>query len=48
MDIQKIEALLRIVAESGVSEIEVEEDGLKLTMAPFIVLQPPMLRRLLK
>jgi acetyl-CoA carboxylase biotin carboxyl carrier protein len=46
MDLDKIRELLRIVAESGVAEVEIEEDDFKLTArktATGIVMQsPPM------
>ncbi|MEM1272037.1 MAG: acetyl-CoA carboxylase biotin carboxyl carrier protein, partial [Bacteroidota bacterium] len=32
MDVQQIQELLRIVAESGVAEVEIEQDGFKLTV----------------
>jgi acetyl-CoA carboxylase biotin carboxyl carrier protein len=43
MKLSKIEELLRLVAESGVSEVEIEEDDFKLTIrqnAPQVVMQP--------
>ena len=44
MDLDKIRELLRIVAESGVAEVEIEEDDFKITArktATGIVMQPP-------
>lgn len=32
MDLDKVQALLRLVTESGVAEVEVEEEGFKLTI----------------
>jgi acetyl-CoA carboxylase biotin carboxyl carrier protein len=47
MDLDKIRELLRIVAESGVAEVEIEEDDFKITArktATGIVMQaPPMM-----
>ena len=43
MDLSKIQELLRLVAESGVSEVEIEEDDFKLTIrqnSPQVVMQP--------
>lgn len=43
MDLAKIQELLKIVAESGVAEVEIEEDGFKLTIrqnAPTVMMQP--------
>ena len=43
MKVSKIEELLRIVAESGVSEVEIEEEDFKLTIrqsTPQVVMQP--------
>ena len=43
MKLSKIEKLLRLVADSGVSEVEIEEDDFKLTIrqsAPQVVMQP--------
>lgn len=43
MKISKIQELLRLVAESGVSEIEIEEDDFKLTIrqnSPQVIMQP--------
>ena len=43
MKLSKIQDLLRLVAESGVSEIEIEEDDFKLTIrqnSPQVVMQP--------
>ncbi|MEX0822133.1 MAG: acetyl-CoA carboxylase biotin carboxyl carrier protein [Rhodothermales bacterium] len=46
MDLAKIKELLRIVAESGVAEVEIEEDEFKLVVrknAPSVMMQsPPM------
>jgi acetyl-CoA carboxylase biotin carboxyl carrier protein len=44
MKLSKIQELLRLVAESGVSEVEIEEDDFKLTIrqdSPQVVMQPP-------
>ncbi len=44
MDLDKIRALLRVVEESGVAEVEIEEDDFKLVIrktAPTVTLQPP-------
>lgn len=43
MDLSKIQELLKIVAESGVAEVEIEEDDFKLTVrctAPTVMMQP--------
>ena len=43
MKISKIQELLRLVSESGVSEVEIEEDDFKLTIrqnSPQVVMQP--------
>jgi acetyl-CoA carboxylase biotin carboxyl carrier protein len=43
MKLSKIQELLRLVADSGVSEIEIEEDDFKLTIrqnSPQVVMQP--------
>lgn len=43
MKLSKIEELLRLVAESGVSEVEIEEDDFKLTIrqeSPQVLMQP--------
>ena len=43
MELSKIQELLRLVAESGVSEVEIEEDDFKLTIrqnSPQVVMQP--------
>ncbi|MFO8100212.1 MAG: acetyl-CoA carboxylase biotin carboxyl carrier protein [Salinibacter sp.] len=43
MKLSKIQDLLRLVAESGVSEVEIEEDDFKLTIrqnSPQVVMQP--------
>ncbi len=43
MKVSKIQELLRLVAESGVSEVEIEEDDFKLTIrqnSPQVVMQP--------
>ena len=43
MKLSKIQELLRLVAESGVSEVEIEEDDFKLTIrqnSPQVVMQP--------
>jgi len=43
MDLSKIQELMRLVAESGVSEVEIEEDDFKLTIrqdSPQVVMQP--------
>ena len=45
MDLAKIKELLKLVAESGVAEVEVEEDEFKLIIrknAPPVVVQPSM------
>ena len=45
MDLDRIRELLRVVAESDVAEVEIEEDGLKLTVrkdSPTVTLQPAM------
>jgi acetyl-CoA carboxylase biotin carboxyl carrier protein len=50
MDLKKIQKLLQIIAESGIAEVEIEEDGLKLTVrtqSPTVQVQsaypmPPM------
>ena len=45
MDLDQIKELLRIVAESGVAEVEIEQDEFKLTVrknAPPIIVQPSM------
>ena len=45
MDLAQIKELLRIVAESGVAEVEVEEDEFKLIVrknAPAVMVQQPM------
>lgn len=45
MDLAQIRELLKIVAESGVAEVEVEEDEFKLIVrknAPAVMVQPPM------
>lgn len=45
MDLSQIKELLRIVAESGVAEVEVEEDEFKLIVrknAPVMMVQQPM------
>ncbi len=44
MDLAQIRELVELVAQSGVAEIEVEEDGLKLTVrknGPTVMMQPP-------
>ena len=44
MDLARIKDLLKIVAESGVAEVEVEEEGVKLVVrknAPTVMVQPP-------
>ena len=44
MDLKKIKELLRVVAESGVAEVEIEEEGFKLVVrksAPAVMVQPP-------
>ena len=44
MDLDKVQALLRLVNESGVAEVEVEEEGFKLTIrrqSPTVMLQQP-------
>ncbi len=46
MDLDKVQALLRLVNESGVAEVEVEEDGFKLVIrrqAATVMLQPPQM-----
>ncbi len=43
MDLEKIRELLAIVAESGVAEVQIEEDDFKLTVrknAPTVTMQP--------
>lgn len=43
MDLSKIQKILSIVAESGVAEVEIEEDDFKLTIrqtAPTVMMQP--------
>jgi len=43
MDLAKIQELLKIVSESGVAEVEIEEDDFKLTIrqnAPTVMMQP--------
>ena len=43
MEISKIQELLQLVAESEVSEVEIEEDDFKLTIrqnTPQVVMQP--------
>lgn len=43
MELSKIQKLLRLVAESGVSEVEIEEDDFKLTIrqnSPQVLMQP--------
>ncbi len=43
MDLAKIQELLKIVAESGVAEVEIEEDGFRLVIrqnAPTVMMQP--------
>ena len=43
MDLAEIQELLKIVAESGVAEVEIEEDDFKLTVrqnAPTVMMQP--------
>jgi acetyl-CoA carboxylase biotin carboxyl carrier protein len=43
MKLSKIQELLRIVAESGVAEVEIEEDDFKLTVrqnSPHVIMQP--------
>lgn len=45
MDLAQIKELLKIVAESGVAEVEIEEDEFKLVVRknpPSVTLQPPM------
>ena len=45
MDLDKVKDLLRLVNESGVAEVEVEEDGFKLVIrrqAATVTVQPPM------
>jgi acetyl-CoA carboxylase biotin carboxyl carrier protein len=44
MDLVQIKQLLKIVAESGVAEVEIEEDDFKLIVrknAPSVIMQPP-------
>ncbi len=44
MDLARIRDLLKLVAESGVAELELEEDGVKLVVrknAPTVMMQPP-------
>jgi acetyl-CoA carboxylase biotin carboxyl carrier protein len=44
MDLEQIRSLLKLVAESGVSEVEIEQEGLKLVIrkhAPTVMVQPP-------
>ena len=44
MDLAKIQELLKIVADSGVAEVEIEEDDFKLTVrqnAPTVMMQQP-------
>lgn len=44
MDLAQIKELLKIVAESGVAEVEIEEDEFKLVVrknSPSVTLQPP-------
>ena len=44
MDLARIRDLLKIVAESGVAEVEFEEEGVKLVVrknAPTVLMQPP-------
>ncbi len=44
MDLKKIQELLKLVADSGVAEVEIEEDGFKLTVrtqAATVQVQPP-------
>lgn len=45
MDLARIKELLKIVADSGVAEVEIEEDEFKLIVrknAPTVMVQPPM------
>ena len=45
MDLDKVQALLRLVNESGVAEVEVEEDGFRLVIrrqATTVMMQPMM------
>lgn len=45
MDLAQIRELLKIVADSGVAEVEIEEDEFKLVVrknAPTVMVQPPM------
>ncbi len=45
MDLAQIRELLKIVADSGVAEVEIEEDEFKLVVrknAPTVMMQPPM------
>ncbi len=45
MDLAKIQELLKIVADSGVAEVEIEEDDFKLTVRrnqPAVMMQPSM------
>lgn len=45
MDLARIKELLKIVADSGVAEVEIEEDDFKLIVrknAPTVTVQPPM------
>ncbi len=44
MDLARIRDLLKVVAESGVAEVEIEEEGVKLVVrknAPTVLVQPP-------
>ena len=44
MDLARIRDLLKLVAESGVAELELEEEGVKLVVrknAPTVMMQPP-------
>lgn len=46
MDLSKIRELLRIVAESEVAEVEIEQDGYKVVVrknSPTVMIQPPAL-----
>jgi acetyl-CoA carboxylase biotin carboxyl carrier protein len=46
MDLKQIRELLKIVAESDVAEVEIEEDGYKVTIRknmPSVMVQPPMM-----
>src|SRR5690606_14656785 len=46
MDLDKVQALLRLVTESGVAEVEIEEDDWRLVIrrqAATVVMQPPMM-----